>query len=153
MNSRSLAKIKRSGLQRHLVRRPSHLSAESIYFIDQMPLSRTSDGGVAGHIGNRLEGHSEEHGVHSRPCRRKSRLNACVPCAYNGNFCKFCHNLYILKITQYIIIISNNDGFVKHCRAPTEGFVASFSFGGILQCVTPPAGRSGQCPSKAKIYR
>ena len=46
-----------------------HHTTEGINFVNKMPLSRSSDRRITGHIGNGFKGHREKNGIRSHPCR------------------------------------------------------------------------------------
>ena len=87
-NRRALAEVQRSRLQRDLIGRVPHLAAERVNLVNQMPLRRPADRGVAGHVGNAVERQREQHGVnaHPRACERGFNAGMSRPDHGDGSF-------------------------------------------------------------------
>ena len=87
LHCRAFAKVECAGLQSDAIGGKTHLAAQSVNFIHQVPLCGSANGGVAGHIGNAIQREGEQNGVnaHARACQR--RFNAGVPRANDGNCC------------------------------------------------------------------
>ena len=68
----TLSEIQGAGLEGYAVCRLAHFAAEGIDLINKMPLARSSDGGIAGEIGEGVQIQGEEHGIHTeaRGCQR-----------------------------------------------------------------------------------
>ena len=56
MNGGTLSQIEGTGLESHRVGAFSHFTAQRVDLVDQMPLGGTADGGIAGHIGDLIQG-------------------------------------------------------------------------------------------------
>ena len=78
MNGRALTEVEGTALQGHLVGRTAHLAAQRVDLVDEMSLGGTADGGIAGHIGDGVEGHGEKHGIHAEPGRGEGGLHTGV---------------------------------------------------------------------------
>ena len=91
MDGRALAKVQRSGLQGHGIRRAPHFAPKGVDLIDQMPLSRSADGGVAGQIGERVKVEGKKDGVRSHTGGGQSRFDSGVTRADYCNLCFPCH--------------------------------------------------------------
>jgi hypothetical protein len=48
-------------------------------------LGSSANGGVAGHICNRLKRHGKQNGIYTKSRRGKRCLNACMSCTDDGN--------------------------------------------------------------------
>ena len=81
----SFAEIEGAGLEGHLVRRASHLTAEGVDLKDEMPLARAADGGVAGKVGDGVEREGKQHGIQPQSRTGESGLDAGVPRADDGD--------------------------------------------------------------------
>jgi hypothetical protein len=77
--------IQGAGLQGYGVGAPAHFAAKGIDFINKVPLGRTANRGVAGHIGNRFKGHGKQYRVHAHAGGGKGCLNTGVAGANDGN--------------------------------------------------------------------
>ena len=75
---RPFAEIQCARLQCDGIRCPSHFAAECINFINEMPLARTSDGGVAGHVGHSIQADGKQCGVQAEARCRQGGFNAGV---------------------------------------------------------------------------
>ena len=72
-------------MQRDKICRATHFAAQSINLVNKVTLGGSADRGVAGHVGDRLQGHCKENGVHTEPSRRQSRLNSCMSRTNNSD--------------------------------------------------------------------
>jgi hypothetical protein len=83
MNGRTFFCIQSPVLDGGAIRYLRHFSAQSVYFLDQLPFGHASDGGTARHRGKLVQiDRGQEHlATHSRG--RQSRLAACVSRAHN----------------------------------------------------------------------
>ena len=84
VNRRTLAEVQHAVLDAGLVRGLGHLAAERVELAHKVPLARTADGGVAGHVADAVEIHREAHGVKPHARRGKRGFDSCMPCADNG---------------------------------------------------------------------
>ena len=105
VHRRALAEVQRAGLESDVVRRSAHFAAQCVDFKHQVPLCRAADGGVAGHVGDRLQGHGKKNGVHAETCGGKRRLNAGVTRADDNDFCVMIHNScrYVMRNARVLL--------------------------------------------------
>jgi hypothetical protein len=67
---RPLGPVEHPHLQYRTVRDAPHLPAQRVDFAHQLPFGSSTDAGIAGHIGDRVEVHPEQQGFTSQPgCR------------------------------------------------------------------------------------
>ena len=87
LHGRPLTRVEGTGLQGHQIGRAAHFAAQGVDLVDEMAFGRSADRGIAGQVGDGLEGHGKEDGVHAQSCRSERGLNACVSCADHGDLC------------------------------------------------------------------
>jgi hypothetical protein len=82
MDCGTFAEVEHTALQKGCICRFAHFTAERVNLADKVTLCGAADRGVAGHIAHRVEIDGENTDRKAESCRRKSRFNACVACAY-----------------------------------------------------------------------
>ena len=82
---RSLSSIEHPALQKGGIRRLAHLSAQRVDLPHQMSLGSSSDGRVAGHISDCIEGHGKDCCLCTQASRSKRCLDARVSCTDDSN--------------------------------------------------------------------
>lgn len=87
LDCRALPRVQGSGLEGDEVGGSAHFSAQCVDLKHQMSLCCPSDGGVTGHIGNRVEREREEDGINAHARRRECRFDSCVPRTDDGKLC------------------------------------------------------------------
>ncbi len=83
-NGRSLFSVQNAKLDAGSVYILRHLAAQSINFLDQMPLCQTTYRGVTGHQGNRIQIDRQQHRTAPHTGRRQSGFAPCVSGADNN---------------------------------------------------------------------
>ena len=82
---RALSEVQHPVLDAAAVRRLGHFAAQRVELTHQVPLSRAADGGIAGHIANRVEVDREDDGRKAHPRAGKPRFYSCVSRADDGH--------------------------------------------------------------------
>ena len=108
---------------RNGIRRTAHLAAQRIDFVYKMPLCRSADGRIAGHIGNGVKRKGEKHGGKPHPRGGKRRLHTRVSCAYYCNVSLFLHSCFLVGRGLAPISLSLANRKILHCG----NFPLSFS--------------------------
>ena len=111
MHRRPLAQVQRAGLQRHTVGGAAHFASQGIDFIHQMAFAGAPDGGVAGHVGQRIQIEGEKHGVHAHARAGQGRFHPRMPGAYDCYLCLFHVFLRQCRSRSYFSFIIQHPGF------------------------------------------
>ena len=85
VHGRPFAAVEHPVLDAGLIGRARHLAAERVELAHKMPLARAADGGVAGHIADRVHIDGEADGVQPQPGGGQRGLNARVPRTDDGD--------------------------------------------------------------------
>ena len=85
VNGGTLAEIKHPALEGNGVGHAAHCAAEGVDFKDEMTLGGAADGGVAGHIGNCVEGEGKEGGACAETGGGEGGFDAGVTAADDGD--------------------------------------------------------------------
>ena len=85
-----LAPVEHPVLDAGLVGGHAHLSAHGIQLPHQMALAGASDGRIAGHVAHTVQIHGKAYRVQAHPCGGKSRLDAGVSGADDGDITLSC---------------------------------------------------------------
>ena len=83
----ALSGVQGAGLERDKIGCSPHFPAERVNFVHEMPFCRASDGGIAGHIGDRIQGEREKDGIDAHSCRRQCRFDSGVSGTDDGELC------------------------------------------------------------------
>ena len=78
MNSSPFSKVQHTHLNKSFIRRKSHFAAECINFAHKVSLTRSADGGVAGHIAHRVQVDGKAHGTQAHAGGGQGGLDARV---------------------------------------------------------------------------
>ena len=90
VHGRPFSAVEHTVLDAGLVGRPAHLAAERVKLPHEMPLARSADGGVAGHIAHAVKVYGKADGVKPHTGCRQSRLDARVSRADDRNIAFSC---------------------------------------------------------------
>ena len=90
MDRRPLPAVEHPVLDAAAVCRLCHFSAQRVKLPHQMPLSRSADGGVAGHVAHSVQVDGKHKRAQPHPRCGKSGLNAGVPRADDGDIVMPC---------------------------------------------------------------
>ena len=90
---RPFCRIERFDLQKRLVRRKPHLSAERVDFFDEMSLCRTTYGRITRHKRNGAEIEAQHQSFFIQSCACKRGFDTCVSAAYDNDV-KFFHIMF-----------------------------------------------------------
>ena len=80
-NRGALGRIQHAELNHMKISQAAHLSTQGIDLPHHLPLGRTADIGIAGEIGQAVQGHGEKDDPPAQSGGRQRRLTASVPCA------------------------------------------------------------------------
>jgi hypothetical protein len=84
-NSRTLAGIEYPKLDSRTIGRPSHSATEGVNFLDQMTFANAANGGVAGHLAQRVDIVSEQQSLGTRARGGQGGLSSGVPSTYDND--------------------------------------------------------------------
>ena len=97
MNCRTLGYIKHLGLNKGLINILAHLTAESIYFTNQMSLRASSDIRITWHESNTVNTDCKYHGIKPKTGTGKCCLTTCMAGTDNTNI-----NFFPNSTTHYL---------------------------------------------------
>ena len=102
MYRRSLAHVQHPALQKCIVNRQSHFSAQRIQFPYQMSLCASADHGIAGHQGNTVHIQCQKKCIDSHPRCRQRCFAPGMPCADNYYVS---HTKIVLALSFCLLIV------------------------------------------------
>ena len=85
VHGRALAPVEHPILDAAGVGGLAHFAAKGVQLADKMPLARSADGGVAGHVAHGVEIDREQNGAQTQSSGNQRGLNARVPRADHGD--------------------------------------------------------------------
>ena len=91
----ALAQVQHPILDAAFIRRPAHFAAQGVQLPNQVALSGTSHGGVAGHIADGVQVDGEDDGVEPQPGGGQSGLDARVARADDGDIAGTCFKAHV----------------------------------------------------------